>query len=302
MQNSKAFQFVIEKLISAIESAVKSGEKLPWQRPWLSAGAFRNMSTGWAFTGPVNLMMLHYWGEGSVKFATFSAIKKAGATLKGAAGKGIPLLLPIIAPVILDGKPALNSKGKPVTRLCGYKYYTVYADKYISGGKFPVHRDDLTEETKLDFEPVEEAERVIALHEDLRLSFEGNQACYIPAIDKIRMPVKESFKSVEAYYCTLFHELGHWTRKRVNQDKADMETAKYSFEELCAEFTACIAATATGIDLSKGELDNSAAYLQSWLSALKSNPAWLSMAAGLAEKRAAYILDPAAYKAKQSPA
>lgn len=290
MKNSKPYEIVIEKLIAAIESAMEKGEKLPWQMPWLTSGCFRNMATKHAFTGVVNLWMLRFLGEGCKRFATFKQIKSAGGTLESGS-KGIALLRPILVPEKDNaGKPILNSQGKPKMRLIGYSYYTVFADKYIQGGKFPKHKADLDESKLIEFSPIEEAESLVASLEDLKLYHKGEQACFIPSMDEIHMPKRETFKTVESYYFTLFHEIGHWTRKRVSQDCEDCKI--YAFEELCAEFTSCILATETGLNFEQIGFDNSAAYLKNWMEKLKANPNWLSKAARLAEKRAEYILKP----------
>jgi antirestriction protein ArdC len=62
----------------------------------------------------------------------------------------------------------------------------------------------------------------------------------------------------------------------------------YSKEELIAELGSAFLCAEAGIDNS--ELDNSAAYIQSWLKALKNDKRLLIAASGLAAKAARYIL------------
>ncbi|YCI06186.1 zincin-like metallopeptidase domain-containing protein (plasmid) [Ensifer sp. D2-11] len=41
------------------------------------------------------------------------------------------------------------------------------------------------------------------------IQHQGDRACYIPALDLIKMPPFSAFESPEAYYSTLFHETAH---------------------------------------------------------------------------------------------
>lgn len=75
------------------------------------------------------------------------------------------------------------------------------------------------------------------------------------------------------YYATAYHELAHSTghESRLNRltAKAHFGNGEYSREELTAEITSAMLCNHTGID-STELIDNSAAYIQSWLKALKN--------------------------------
>ena len=64
---------------------------------------------------------------------------------------------------------------------------------------------------------------------------------------------------------------------------------EYSLEELCAEMGAAFLAAAAGID-TDGLLDNSAAYIASWVKALRDNKKLVVFAAAKAQKAADHIL------------
>jgi antirestriction protein ArdC len=132
---------------------------------------------------------------------------------------------------------------------------------------------------------------------------EGNAVpCYRPKTDSVHMPERGFFDSEEAYYSTLFHELAHSTghasrlaRASLLENKGiDAEgTARkvYAEEELVAEMGASFLNAHAGI--MDDEISNSAAYLQSWIDALKSKDAksWIIRAASQAQKAANYILN-----------
>ena len=115
--------------------------------------------------------------------------------------------------------------------------------------------------------------------------------CYIPALDEVKIPDLRYFKNSEAYYAALFHELIHSTgaKKRLNLFEPDQFTnhSAYSREELVAELGAAYLSSISGITLN---VRNTAAYLNSWLEKLESNPSWIVWAASRAQKACEYII------------
>ncbi len=117
------------------------------------------------------------------------------------------------------------------------------------------------------------------------------------------MPELGFFDGEEAYYSTLFHELAHSTghasrlaRKSLLENKGIADTGgtarqTYAEEELVAEMGASFLNAHAGII--EDELNNSAAYLQSWIDTLKSKDAkvWIIRATSQAQKAANYILN-----------
>jgi antirestriction protein ArdC len=104
-----------------------------------------------------------------------------------------------------------------------------------------------------------------------------------------------AFTSEPFFYKTLFHELIHATghtnrlaRKTLLENKS---RRAYSEEELVAEMGAAFLAAHAEI-LEPDQMEESAAYLQGWLSVLrtKENRKWLVLAASQAQKAADYIL------------
>jgi len=100
--------------------------------------------------------------------------------------------------------------------------------------------------------------------------------------------------SCEAFYATLFHELVHSTghRERLNRktltDGAPFGSPTYSREELVAEMGAAFLCATAGID--DPTIEDSASYIQGWLTYLTSDPRALVIAGAQAQKAADYIL------------
>jgi antirestriction protein ArdC len=104
--------------------------------------------------------------------------------------------------------------------------------------------------------------------------------------DKVVMPLFEQYNSADAYYSTLFHELSHWTAKRLRRDIWNkFGSEKYAIEELVAELSACFILPQFGLNNEK----NSASYFASWIKVLKESPAVLTRVASEAAKACAFI-------------
>ena len=99
----------------------------------------------------------------------------------------------------------------------------------------------------------------------------------------------EQFDTINGYYDTAFHESVHSTGhpKRLNRTMAGLSAAfgseEYSKEELVAEIGACGILHELGLETDK-TFRNNAAYIQSWLKALKNDKRMIVSAAGKAEK------------------
>ena len=108
------------------------------------------------------------------------------------------------------------------------------------------------------------------------------------------MPERNSFCSPEEYYSTLFHELTHSTGhdKRLKRpgvtDICPFGTTNYSREELVAEMGAAFLCGFAGIE--NKTIDNSAAYIASWLKRLKDDSKLVITAAQQAQKACDSIL------------
>jgi antirestriction protein ArdC len=115
-----------------------------------------------------------------------------------------------------------------------------------------------------------------------------------PSMDKITLPTKEQFNSPEEMFDTLMHEMAHSTGHASRLDRTDL-TKDYgnsdgvarAKEELIAEISSAILGQMFGIE---NTLDNSAAYVQSWLKRLKNNPEEVIYASKEAQKVVDYML------------
>ena len=286
------YEQVTDRIITQLESGV-----VPWKSPYFSKVGFpRNFSTGRAYQG-INVFLLGSLRFTSPHFLTFIQAKELGGHIrKGEHGSLVVKYGTYTKQE--DNAPAQDEEGETRRFL---KAYTVFHASQIEGIEFPKPEDlpelSITEKTALVREIVSGMPKAPEIREGSAVP------CYRPATDCVNMPERRFFDNEEAYYSTLFHELSHSTghadrlaRKSLLENKgmdAEGDTARkiYAEEELVAEMSASFLNAHAGI--MESELGNSAAYLQSWIDALKSKDAkgWVIRAASQAQKAANYILD-----------
>ena len=182
------------------------------------------------------------------------------------------------------------------------RYYTVFNAEQTEGCRLPA---DASPSDTPSFRPIEACE-VVYTNMPNRPKLEHGattaitrgrrlEAYYSASADAVVMPRREAFDSPEFYYSVLFHELTHSSgavhrlnRPTLNQALRFGDT-NYSKEELVAEMGAAFLAGHTGIE--QVTLTTSAAYLASWVKALKGDARLAIQAGAAAQKAVDYILN-----------
>tara|TARA_R110002111_G_scaffold177181_2_gene243220 strand:- start:3706 stop:4560 length:855 start_codon:yes stop_codon:yes gene_type:complete len=273
---SKVYQVITDRMIQLLETGT-----VPWQRPWKGyINAPRNLVSDKQYRG-INIFMLASTGYANPYWLTFKQIKsREGHVKKGE--KGWPC-------VFWNWVEKENSDTGQMEKQGFIKYYTVFNVEQTKGINFP------TPEVFDNFKPIQACEDIVAQMPDApQITRCGSKACYVPSQDRIEIPRKELFEKIEEYYSTLFHELSHSTghAKRLNRpgimENTRFGTEKYSKEELVAEMGATFLCGYTAIE--NQTIDNSAAYINSWLSQLKKDMKLVVQAASLAQKSTDFIL------------
>jgi len=104
------------------------------------------------------------------------------------------------------------------------------------------------------------------------------------------MPEIGRFQSAEGYYDTFFHELVHSTGHVRRLDRKSLvDRHQYAIEELVAEIGGAMTCSEAHIDNSS-LTENNAAYLQSWLAAVRNDKTLLVKAASAAAKATDMIM------------
>tara|TARA_R110002072_G_scaffold287242_1_gene452568 strand:+ start:11401 stop:12303 length:903 start_codon:yes stop_codon:yes gene_type:complete len=271
---------VVARILEAME-----GDLLPWRRSWTisrNSGLATSLSTGNVYTG-INqlLLMCSAWKYGyeSKWWGTFRQIKAMqGSVLKGQRGTRIVLFKPV-------KKTTIDANGdESESTFAIMKSFVVFNGQQTTLKH--LHVDD-PDESSTVFERHEAAERLIdSVGCTIRT---GQQASYCPATDEVTLPAKHRFESPEAYYETAFHELSHFAESRTGFDRT-VPGHSYGFGELVAEISACTLMAHFGL-ATQATNDNSAAYLKSWIEAIRQNHSVIFQAASQSAKTVSFLLN-----------
>ncbi len=278
-QKRDLYQEITNKIVTSLEQGVR-----PWKCPWdqSSYGGFEgipyNLKTGFSYRG-INIPIL--WATQQEKgyqanaWVSYKQAEQMGGNIK----RGEKATT-VVYWNFLDKEE--DGKHKRIPFL---KWYNVFNLDQCEG-------IDLTPPVKREqtWEDIQRIEDIIqASKADLRFEAVGIRACYSPLSDFISMPKKERFKTSGDYYCTLFHELTHWTghHSRLNRDfNGRFGDEAYAFEELIAEMGSAFLFADLGLE---GQVQHDS-YIASWLRVLKNDKKAIFKAATEASKAHQFII------------
>ena len=270
---------ISDRIIAELEKG-----QIPWEKPWVSAGADRavSYSTGKPYS-LLNQMILGNPGE----YLTFTQIQACGGKVK----KGEKSSM-VVFWKWLTVKDEQTDEEKEIPFL---RYFNVFHIDQCEGvpAKHSKPADLPADPAQAD-EAAEQIVRDYLKREGITLTHTaGNRAFYRPATDSVTLPEMKQFKNTSEYYSTVFHELTHSTghAKRLNRlcDTAFFGSESYGKEELVAEIGASALVNRVGLE-SASSFRNNVAYVQNWLQAIKKDKRMIVSAAGKAEKAVALIL------------
>ena len=276
---SDKFEEMTARIISQLEKGI-----VPWRRTWnqITMGAARNHFSGHIYRG-INRFMLD--GFEVPRFATFNQVSNAGHRIsKGA--KSLPVYFWKILFFDANGKrvETRQEAEKVVPYVTEYRVFNVLD---IEGFTVEMFREDKPESIPAR---IDECETILCNNPH---EVRKGEPAYSPLMDRLFMPEIKDFHSPEKFYHTYFHELSHWTghSSRLNREiKNSFGSEKYSKEELIAEMSACFLAAHCGIVV-EDLVENSAAYLRSWINALHGDARLLMTAASAAERAANFLIE-----------
>lgn len=273
------YQEVTDRIVAQLEQGV-----IPWHKPWIISGkaCAISRSTGKPYS-LLNQLILGKPGE----YATFSQIQKEGGRVK----KG-EKAAQVVFWRWLDVED--EEKSGEMKKIPLLKSFAVFHIDQCEGLK-PKHDTTAAAQT---LEPDAAADAIISdylTRSGVKLVHqEGDRAYYRPSTDSVTLPTLAQFKELAEYYSTAFHELTHSTghSSRLNRltKTACFGSEDYSKEELVAEIGAAALVNHVGLETSSS-FRNSAAYVQSWLKALRDDKRLIVSAAGQAEKACNLILN-----------
>ena len=278
------YQVITDKIIAELEAGT-----VPWRKPWRSVEGFgpTSLSTGKEYKG-INALMLSVQsfaaGYTSIHWGTYRQLTELGGQVRGGE-KSTQVVL---------WKPFTKEVDGQEQRFLMLRLFAVFNVEQCdwAEGKRPSNPERVEAD---NVEPVEAAEKIhLGMPKRPEVRHGGNRAFYSPLLDYVQLPDTTQFESTEAYYATLFHELVHSTghKDRVGRDGieafAGFGSESYSKEELIAEIGAATLCAEAGIE---PRIEQSAAYIASWLKVLKDDKKFVVSAAAGAGKAVDFILD-----------
>jgi antirestriction protein ArdC len=283
------YEIVTEKIIKQLESGVA-----PWRKPW-TCQTPANLLTQKEYRG-LNVFTLASQGFPSRFWLTFNQATKLGGRIRRGEKSS-----PVIFWNIGDERETTAQDGaKETSRSFLLRYYSVFNLSQAEGIDI---RASLVQETRTN-DPIETCEQLVRDMPNSPAFEQSDKAWYSPSNDVVGMPARGLFHSSEEYYATEFHELAHSTghAKRLHRQNFDNPVSfgseSYSKEELIAEMTAAMLCGIAGIE--QRILENSAAYLKTWMARLKSDSRLLVSAASEAQKAADFIQGKAPHQLAQA--
>lgn len=278
------YNIITDRILHELEKGT-----IPWKRPFKSAGGMqRNLITKKKYRG-INVFLLLVQNYESPYWLTY----KQAQELKGSVRKGEKGTLVIFWNWI----EKMDDETEKPEKIPFIRYYTVFNLAQIEG--IEVKEDsacaECNEKAKINFNPIATCEIIInTMPKRPQILYGKRSACYIPGLDRVEIPNQTLFLSVEDYYSTLFHELGHATghndrlRRKEVMEKKRFGSMEYGKEELVAEMTSAFLCGHAGIESST--IENQAAYIDGWRKAIKKDTKIIVLAAAQAQKAADYIL------------
>lgn len=269
------YEIVTDKIIKQMEKGI-----IPWHKPWHGGMAKFNRVSKKGYS-VLNQLLLPFDGE----YATLKHWNELGGKVKAGEKGNIVTYWNFINKTEKQEDGTEKVKSFPILR-----YYTVFHISQVEGVK-PLENVNFS---NMEVESAEDVKNTYFERESCRLFVEkSDRAYYSPSFDEVHVPELNQFENSDEFYSTLFHEMTHSTGASIRLDRlsntAFFGNEDYSKEELAAEIGSAMLSSVAGLNTEK-TFNNSVAYLQSWLKALKNDPRMIVSAASKAEKAVDYIL------------
>lgn len=275
-----------------------------WQKPWITIAAntrnfFPQNLTGRRYAGGNAFLLLFLCEKFQYQtpvFMTFNQAKEAGiSVLKGSKSFPVYYFLFYVyhketrKKITFEEYKALSREQQQEYNVIPtYKYYSVFnldqtnfsdmrpeeweaLREKFRGGQAE-QPDGTTGEAHPEIDAMLEAKSWFCPIREQQ----GDRAFYSPLADYIVVPLRSQFVDMQSFYETLLHEMGHSTGHptRLNRDLAHpFGSEEYGKEELTAEFAAALAGMFFGI--AEHIRTENAAYLKSWIKAIREEPKFI---------------------------
>ena len=275
---TRSHSSVYDRITERVMDLLNQGT-VPWHKPWnVKRGFPRNLVSGKAYRG-INVFLLHSMHYESPFWLTFKQAQELGANVR----KGEKACSVVFWKQLeVENKETREIEKVPMARI-----YSLFNVAQIDGLKELPDPAASVAITKPD-------EIIANMPQRPEMKFGFAKAFYSPAGDFVGLPDRQRFTSADEFHSVCFHEHVHASgaAHRLNRpgitEGDGFGSEEYSKEELIAEMGAAFLCGVSGI--AERTLNNSAAFIQNWLEALKNDHKLIVQAAAQAQKAADFIL------------
>ncbi|MEQ1953650.1 ArdC family protein [Mesorhizobium sp. CN2-181] len=285
------YQEITDRIVAAIDTA---GEfRLPWFKS--TGGSFAipvNIASGKPYSG-VNILSLwlsaqasdypsHLWG-------TYRQWQEHGAQVRRGEKSSLIVFYKRLDIEQINEETGETESAERLIARASHVFNAAQVDNFKAGVAATLPETPA-------FDPISRAEQ-FAKATGAKIEEGGDEACYIPALDVIRMPERCRFigtdtsTPAEAFYSTLCHELVHWSGSKSRLDRRlsnRFRIEAYAVEELVAELGAAFLCSELAIT-PEPRADH-AQYVAHWLTILKGDKRAIFTAASKASQAANWLL------------
>lgn len=280
---------VTDRIIALME---QDGGVPPWRKSWSSGGLQFNASSGAAYKG-INQHILLMTGYGDPRWLTYKQAEGMGVQVrKGEKGTHVVKMVEVSRrQAVQEAEAGGDVLAEDGTKALVMKSYTVFNACQIDGlAPLPARECNVS--------CADAVEQIVfgLQNTGLKVNFgQGFQPCYIPRTDEVRCPPVSEFDSIEDFHATLLHEAaGHGSQamKRLAMmtiDPPRFGSAEYARLELVAELVSAQLGAELGLPMGPSLIQSHASYLTSWLQVLKGDKNEIFRAAANAQKICDYV-------------
>lgn len=282
-------QEVTDSIVQMLENGVA-----PWQKPWEAGsnplGAPMNPTSGRAYRGGNAIHLIATAmrrGYEDPRWMTYKQASQEGWQVRGGE-KGTQIEFWEVKPDSQEDRRqgANTTTDQDRSRLI-HRVYSVFNAKQIDG--IPPYAP----KQRNPFEVVHAGEQILTNSGARIVHDQNDRAFYNRAQDTIHLPPKDAFKEPPGYYGTALHELAHWTGHPWRLNRPTLNESyrfgdiNYAKEELRAELASVFLAAERGIPHNP---EQHAAYVGSWINALKQDKNEIFRAAHDASRASDFLL------------
>lgn len=282
---SHAYDLITQQIVAQLEAGT-----VPWRQPWRTPGVPKNLFTQRPYRG-LNVWLLLARPYASPYWTTYRQVQEIGGWVrKGEKGTTV-----MFWKFPDEHTAAETDDARTVHRRAPLlRTYTVFNVEQCELP--PSLQAQLALPPQRPFPPLITCERVLRqMPHPPRLVHEARSAFYAPRLDVVNLPPRLLFPEPADYFATAYHEYchatGHLSRlaRPGVMDLAPFASHAYSREELVAELGSAYLCGHCGI--APLTLENSAAYIASWLGSLHNDKTLLWQAASQAQRAVDFILN-----------